>query len=111
MGHDADLHPLLRRWDGGPVELQEGAWLPLEDGVEVQFAARVTDQQPYRTGDHWLIPARRSTGDVVWPQHAAGPAYLPPDGVEYHYAALAYVPSAAGGNLGDLRKLFDPLAG
>ena len=111
VGHDPDRHPLLRRWDGGPVEVQEGPWLPLEDGVEVQFSAPQQGQQPYRTGDYWLVPARRTTGDVIWPQDDDGPSFLRPHGVEYHYAALAFVPSAANGAVKDLRSIFNPLVG
>lgn len=111
VGHDPDLHPLLRRWDAGPVSVQEGSWLPLEDGVEIQFAEPSDTQQPYRTGDHWLIPARRTTGDVIWPQDPDGPAFRPADGIDYHYAALAHVPAAANGKITDLRVLFNPLAG
>jgi hypothetical protein len=52
----------------GVTQISESAaddqgWLPLERGVEIQF-------QPgglYRTGDHWLIPARVVTGDSIWP--------------------------------------------
>jgi len=111
VGRDPDLHPLLRRWDGGPVDLEEDTWLALEDGVEVQLAPAEKDQAAYRTGDHWLVPARRATGDVVWPQGDDGPAYRPPDGVDYHYAALAFVPAAAGEAVTDLRRLFPPLTG
>jgi hypothetical protein len=111
VGHDADLHPLLRRWDGGPVDVQEGPWIGLEDGVEVQFDARPTGGQPYRTGDYWLIPARRTTGDVIWPADEGGPSYLSPHGVVYHYAALAFVPNAANDAVKDMRIIFNPLAG
>lgn len=111
VGHDPDLHPLLRRWDAGPVAVQEGPWLPLEDGVEIQFAQPGDTQQPYRTGDHWLVPARRTTGDVIWPQGPDGPAFQPANGIDYHYAALAHIPAAANGKITDLRVLFSPLVG
>ncbi len=110
VGFDAALHPMLRRWDSSPTDVQEGTWLSLEDGVEVEFAPAAAGQQAYRVADHWLAPARLPTGDVAWAQNANGPAYLPPDGVEYHYAALAFVPKA-NTPLGELRKTFKPLVG
>ena len=77
VGRRPELHPFLRRWDHhessppdrataprtgglrhGALRVEEGRWLPLEDGVEVYFAAGGT----YRTGDFWLIPARTATG-------------------------------------------------
>lgn len=111
VGHDPGLHPLLRRWDGGPLDLEEELWLPLEDGVEVQFAPAEDGQGPYRTGDHWLVPARRTIGDVIWPQSDDGPVFRSADGIDYHYAALAFVPGTAAGKVGDLRATFAPLIG
>jgi hypothetical protein len=96
-GRRANLHPFLRRWDQraasrGPSELTHGvpvdtnAWQPLEDGVEVQFAAG-----DYQVGDYWLIPARTATGDVEWPGGSESPEFQDPRGVVYHYAPLALV--------------------
>jgi uncharacterized protein DUF6519 len=130
-GTDPGLHPLLRRWDhrapergelagDGAIPLVEGTWLDLEDGVQVRFdpppveQADGTDDAPvpaparYRRGDHWLIPARTVTGDVVWPQDESGPAGRGPHGVEYHYTPLATVED--GAVRADLRSLFAPLA-
>ncbi|MGW2250040.1 DUF6519 domain-containing protein [Kitasatospora sp. NPDC001660] len=91
-------HPFLRRWDhigtadDGALPLVEGAWLDLEDGVQVQFQPGPgAERGTYRRGDHWLVPARTATGDVLWPQAEDGPAALDPSGVPYHYAPLAYV--------------------
>ena len=42
----------------------------------------------YRTGDYWLIPARVATGDIEWPRTGSKPDFLPPRGVEHHYAPL-----------------------
>ncbi|MGH3388372.1 MAG: DUF6519 domain-containing protein [Actinomadura sp.] len=127
-GTDPGLHPLLRRWDhraserdefadDGAIPLVEGAWLDLEDGVQVRFDPPPVEQGDggvdspaparYRRGDHWLIPARTVTGDVVWPQDAHGPAARPPHGVDYHYAPLATIEDGAVG--ADLRSLFAPL--
>jgi hypothetical protein len=119
-------HPFLRRWDhlpgpgsadvadDGAIPLVEGRWHELEDGVQVYFegppAPLESDGDPrsagtYRRGDYWLIPARTANGDVLWPKNE----FRPPNGVEYHYAPLAYV---SGDNAVDttLRKTFVPLA-
>ncbi|WIX99180.1 DUF6519 domain-containing protein [Amycolatopsis mongoliensis] len=104
-------HPLLRRWDQQPPRLRDGAvritegdWLDLEDGVQVWFAAEGT----YRTGDHWLIPARTLTADVEWPVDTAGrPLLLPPAGEPAHYAPLAWVGDS--GQVTPLRRTFQHL--
>ncbi len=105
---------LLRRWDQrqGPegrrgLVLQDGAaklvegegdsnWLPLEDGILVQFAK---SDCSYRSGDHWLIPARTAEGgSVAWPCDAEGrPAACPPHGIHHRYAPLGIVTFNAGG--------------
>ncbi|MEU9793155.1 DUF6519 domain-containing protein [Streptomyces sparsogenes] len=122
VGRRPELRPFLRRWDhregarrarkGAPARLrhgalrvEEGRWLPLEDGVEVYFAAGAT----YRSGDHWLIPARTATGAVEWPVNAARkPLLRAPAGIRVHYAPLAWV-TAEESEL-DLRMAFGPLA-
>ncbi len=120
-------HPLLRRWDhvpgqagasGGPparaddgaLPLVEGRWIDLEDGLQVWFGPASSGDNDgdnnggtYRRGDYWLIPARTATGDVLWPKDQL----RPPNGVEYHYAPLAYV---TGDDVKPLRKTFVPLA-
>lgn len=116
-GQLAALHPLLRRWDqqtpassdvpqlqGGAVPVTEGAWLDLEDGVQVWFEPGST----YVTGGYWLIPARTLSADVEWPQDGSGtPLLLPPAGVPVHYAPLAWVEAAS---VTSLRHTFTPLA-
>ena len=118
-GRDPDLHPFLRRWDQsegpessgyatldpaeGVLELIEGDWIELEDGIEIRF----DEGGDYTPGDYWLIPARVATGDVEWPQTAAGPASVPPVGIRYFYAPLAYV---NGGTASDLRSMFESLS-
>jgi hypothetical protein len=131
-------HPLLRRWNykggastagqptlglDGALNLEEGKWLELEDGTQVNFVSASPDNR-YRTGDYWIIPARTATGDVEWPseKHADGtpvldgddnpvPAAIPPHGIEHHYAPL-YVFSAAGGGANpDCRKHFKTVVG
>ncbi|TJZ52984.1 hypothetical protein FCH28_17645 [Streptomyces piniterrae] len=89
----------------GAVRVEEGGWLPLEDGVEVYFEAGGT----YRTGDFWLIPARTATGAVEWPTDTARrPLLQSPAGIEVHYAPLAWVHGEQA--VPDLRLAFRPLA-
>jgi hypothetical protein len=120
VGRRPDLNPYLRRWDhhegprrkgrstslkGGAVPVTEGEWLPLEDGVEVYFAKG----GGYRTGDHWLIPARTATGSVEWPTDTARrPLLQGPAGITRHLAPLALVKGEEGAV--DLRLAFRPLA-
>lgn len=113
-------HPLLRRWEqksdpnaggvplasDGAVTIIEDTWIPLEDGIQVQFLKGGN----YRTGDYWLIPARTATGDIQWPttrstQSGTPPiqAALPPHGVDHRYAPLALI---SGGKVSDLRHTF-----
>ncbi|CAL9349442.1 hypothetical protein SUDANB106_00439 [Streptomyces sp. enrichment culture] len=123
VGRRPELHPCLRRWDhreeprrggrgargrlrGGAVRVEEGRWLPLEDGVEVYFEPGGA----YRPGDHWLVPARTATGAVEWPVNAARkPLLRAPAGIRVHYAPLAWVMGEHG--VSDLRLSFGPLAG
>jgi hypothetical protein len=113
-------NPKVRRWDqtendditlaDGAVPIVEGAagdphWIDLEDGVRVQFAASSDVPVHYRSGDYWLIPARVATGDIEWPRSKAGAAgastgdFLPPRGVEHHYAPLGWLKTNSDGNL------------
>jgi hypothetical protein len=143
VGTDPTKHPLLRRWDyeaGDPadgglqlgsdmaalvIEDPGGAWLTLEDGVQIRFLPPDTGQPPtqYRTGDYWLIPARTATGDVEWPTEMGKdsqgnpvivPLAKPPDGIDHHYAPLGVVSVAADGTVvtppSDCRKQFSPAA-
>jgi len=109
------VHPKVRRWDqtenddvtldAGAVPLVEATatqanWLTLEDGIQVQFAAGGT----YRTGDYWVIPARVATGSIIWPTTVGSQGNVewlpkPPDGVEHHYAPLAFVADNSDHNL------------
>jgi hypothetical protein len=85
----------LRRWDGaGAVKTGPAgggvAWVTVEAGVQVAFGAG-----RYRTGDHWMIPARTATaeeqsGSVEWPRDSAGqPEARPSLGICHHYCRLA----------------------
>jgi len=108
----ATTHPLLRRWDHGsaPIPVSEGKWVDLEDGVQVYFEPG----GDYRTGDHWLIPARTETGDVHWPDEvdptgAVVPKALTPAGIRHHYAPLGRISVDGQGNVtceGDCRCTF-----
>jgi uncharacterized protein DUF6519 len=130
LGANPALHPLLRRWDhpatahseagdlnvaaDGALPVIEDSWIDLEDGVQIRFEPAVQSAgtvvpRKYRRGDYWLIPARTIPGDVLWPQDANGPVARAPDGVEYHYAPLAYAAPGATG-LNDLRMIIEPLA-
>lgn len=122
VGRHPDRHPFLRRWDQyagprrsergpaprlrrGAVRVEEGRWLPLEDGVEIYFEA----DGVYRTGDFWLIPARTATGAVEWPADAARrPLLQGPAGIEVRYAPLSWVTGEQASL--DLRMSFGPLA-
>ncbi|REK87663.1 hypothetical protein DY245_25570 [Streptomyces inhibens] len=89
----------------GALPVEEGGWLPLEDGVEVYFATG----GHYRTGDFWVIPARTTTGGVEWPTDAARrPLLRDPVGIAVHFAPLAWVAGEQAEP--DLRLAFRPLS-
>lgn len=92
-------NPRLRRWDQrgsdilaldeGAVPIVESAgtpwtWLDLEDGVQVAFEAG----GEYRSGDHWLIPARVASQGIDWPPPDADDAMQPAQGIAHAYAPL-----------------------
>jgi hypothetical protein len=119
-------NPLLRRWDHGSdaIPVHEGKWIDLEDGVQVFFEP-LEAGAGYRSGDHWLIPARAATGDVLWPVERAGdgggedegeprPRALPPNGIVHHYAPLGRITIGPEGRMicdeiEDCRCVFRPL--
>jgi hypothetical protein len=102
-GENNQSYTFMRRWDHdtedtegcGAMIIKEGSedWIPLEDGVQIQFQASEPGKDPnkYCTGDYWLIPARTATGDVEWPGPVDHPDALPPNGIEHHYAPLAII--------------------
>ncbi|MCC7362764.1 MAG: hypothetical protein IT303_00185 [Dehalococcoidia bacterium] len=114
-GVDRDLHPKLRRWDQHGASASEAGvatsteWVPLEDGVEVEFTGG-----PFATGDYWVIPARTATGDLEWPPYEvpnASPIRQDRRGIVHHFCRLALV-QLKGEQLSiltDCRKLFPPL--
>lgn len=101
---------IVRRWEGGlPVDIVPDLWVPVEQGIEVRFAAG-----RMATGDHWQIPARSLSATIEWPRNPAGdkPATLPAKGIVHHYAALALVTRNANGVwtvASDCRNIFPPL--
>ncbi|MBK5250831.1 MAG: hypothetical protein JJE50_15600, partial [Actinomycetales bacterium] len=98
----------LRRWDGR-LTLAANTPVELEGGVQVEI-----DGGTFAVGDHWMIPARTSTGKVEWPRDDATPpepVFEPRHGTVHHYAALAVV-ALTGGAFGapaDCRPQFPPL--
>jgi hypothetical protein len=110
---DPALHPFLRRWDQRPddpasdnacpvIESAHGhGWLDLEDGVQIQFLA---NDARYERGDYWLLPARTTTGGLLWPGSATDPKALAPDGPARYRAPLAIVDG--DGQVIDLRERF-----
>jgi hypothetical protein len=101
---------IVRRWEGGlPVTVSANAWVAIEQGIEVEFAAG-----RFATGDFWQIPARSLAAAIEWPVDPATgtEALLPPRGIAHHYAALALVTRAANGVWSvdsDCRNIFPPL--
>ena len=116
-------HPKVRRWDqdqgsdpslGGVPVPAAGVATSIEGGIEVRFSAGF-----YRSGDHWMIPARTfsgtSTGDILWPRDSNGVALAqPPHGVERFTCRLAVVSAGAGAaapQVADCRSVFPSLCG
>lgn len=99
--------PRVRRWDSlGVLQPNNDDWVDLEDGVQVRFSAGT-----YRSGDHWMIPARTATADVEWPREAGNPLDLAPHGIEHRLCKLAVL-RFDGTNIlsvSDCRNLFPPL--
>lgn len=81
----------VRRWDNGTLLELPTDWVELESGVEVLLSGTT-----FNTGDHWVVPARAETGDILWPRTTAGqPRAEPPLGVRHHYTKLAILKCAA----------------
>lgn len=79
--------PRARRWDGRGTVPADGAEVAFELGIRGTFGDQ--GAMSYRTGDHWMVPARTATADVEWPSDGAGPAALTPHGPERRHARLA----------------------
>jgi hypothetical protein len=88
-------HAKLRRWDQvGDVSIANGVPINpsgpnvLENGITVQFSA----DQPFNSGDYWLVPARTATGQPEWPpSDSDGATYQPARSVHVHRAPLACI--------------------
>ena len=119
-----------RAWDqrkNSSITLVDGAvpvsesveptgWIPLEDGIQVQFLPASADgsiANAYQAGDYWLIPARVATGGIEWPitgDEAGQPLPRSPRGIRHHFAPLATLsPTAAGWDVIDCRSDFVPM--
>lgn len=115
----------MRRWDqSGPtatehgIPLSAGTWIPLENGIQVNFASGT-----FQSGDYWTIPARAVSGQIEWPPCGSdGNASQPPSSIVVHSAPLASIapapagsgtpagPGSAGGVVvEDCRQKFSPL--
>lgn len=95
--------PKIRAWDSpGPVTITTGGFLPLENGVEIEFG-----NGSYRTGDWWTIPARSGFG-VEWPMDGATPRAVPRHGTPHRFARLALLDfqAEAWSFIADCRPLF-----
>jgi hypothetical protein len=100
-------NPRVRRWDSaGTLRPTNDGWLDLEDGVQVRMT--VGD---FRTGDHWVIPARTAITDVEWPLNGAVPAELAPRGTQHRFSrvAMMHFDGATWTQIDDCRLLFPPL--
>jgi len=94
---DATLNPRIRRWENEQEIKTSGNWIPLERGVEVQFA---DGGAVYAPGDYWLVSARTASGteigDIEWPVDSlGGHLFKAPDGVRHHFCRLAIFHTAA----------------
>ena len=108
-------HAKLRRWDQSDGADVDGVAMnpsgpnSLENGIHVQFAG----DQPYRSGDYWLVPARTATGMVEWPpSDSDGADYQPAHYIRVYRAPLACIhrnPQTQGFQVEDCRDLFSPL--
>jgi hypothetical protein len=105
-------HAVLRRWDhsnhngqmeGGAIVVREGADVELEDNLKITFCSQNNGHPAvYRSGDHWLIPARAATRDIEWPKTDDGKGHVGyaergPRGSDHRYAPLAFVTTDENG--------------
>jgi hypothetical protein len=109
-------HAKLRRWDqtgdaAGPngVAMNPTGPNPIENGIHLQFSA----DQPFRSGEYWLVPARTATGQVEWPPtDSDGADYQPARDTTVHRAPLACIHFNAATQhftIDDCRNIFSPL--
>jgi hypothetical protein len=109
-------HAKLRRWDQvGDSTIANGVPMNpsgpniLENGILVRFAS----DQPFVSGDYWLVPARTATGLPEWPpSDSDGAAYQPARSVRVHRAPLACIHFGSLHQqfpVDDCRDFFSPL--
>jgi hypothetical protein len=112
----ASGHAKLRRWDQvGDSSIANGVPMSpsgpnvLENGITVQFSA----DQPFNSGDYWLVPARTATGQPEWPpSDSDGATSQPAHSVRVHRAPLACIHFDAAHQqfqVDDCRDFFSPL--
>lgn len=128
---DPDNHPILRRWDqqggdprkgegqlvSGALKVVEGnnqsAWTHVENGIQIQFQPAEKGNAPhYQRGQYWLIPARKATGDILWPSDEQGnPEAVSPKGGTCHLAPLGILSKGQGDEIKfeDWRNQFVPI--
>lgn len=101
--------PRARRWDGRGTVPPDGAEIAFELGVRGTFGDQPS--MTYRTGDHWMVPARTATADVEWPTDGAGPAAVTPHGPQRRHTRLAILDfdGTAWSVRTDCRPVFAPL--
>jgi hypothetical protein len=103
----------VRLWDhqlkngaSSNYDLKTGTdWIYLEKGIQVRF----DPNGDYRCGDYWLIPARRSTGQIEWPQGEN--EFVPRQGIIRYRCPIAVLQRLGGSwsLLKDCRRIFPPL--
>jgi len=117
---DLSKNPLLRRWDHtggslyeGAIPVEEGKWIELEDGVQIQFSkpgSESNSQHYYQSGAWWWIPARTASGDVEWPRENDQPLEQGSLDAGDRYAPLALVETKSTGTvIKDYRRKFRQL--
>jgi Family of unknown function (DUF6519)/Domain of unknown function (DUF4815) len=101
---DESLHPEAIRWHGTGATTA-GAWLRLEDGIEIAF-----DGGPVQPGDYWIFPARPMVGRVEWPDEP-----VPASRLDRFRCPLAVIERSESQDalaiVEDRRRLFAPIAG
>ena len=91
------INPKLRRWDSDAITVEVPAynegWIPLgSEGIEVKFSTGGGQNDLFKTGDFWLIPARVAADKLEWAYDSdRNPIAMPPVGIEHHYARLAEI--------------------
>lgn len=122
---DTTQNARVRRWDqsganasSSGLSLGGGAWVALENGIEVCF-----QKGTFHAGDAWTIPARAATGSIEWPPCGSdGELYQSAYRTKIVRAPLAcitigkrgesYTHLQQGGfQVDDCRRIFPPLTG